>query len=265
MSERSNPDLSFIFFSRNIDKLHKLQAPHYDVPQRDHHFAGLSFRCICFILLLFFRSSIYQFPSQTEIWKHVSDLKQMVGPVYEAETKHNYQGPEPHQEDLSSEVGPVYRVERRHSFQKGFSCEIDKKTVKVGNLNLNSNHQQIRRAPFMRWSTATSTSRASRAKSDRLLQLLVPFEEVTARDDTTTSTQSLSRGETGLMLNGLDQFIIFNIQRSKSVGFEVNTSDDFKEKETRSDDRSVSSELFPNIDLFRTGRNWSARSTPQER
>ena len=56
----------------------------------------------------------------------------MVGPVYEAETKHNYQGPEPHQEDLSSEVGPVYRVERRHSFQKGFSCEIDKKTVKVG-------------------------------------------------------------------------------------------------------------------------------------
>ena len=67
----------------------------------------------------------------TEIWRHVSDLKQMVGPVYEAETKHNYQGPEPHQEDLSSEVGPVYRVERRHSFQKGFSCEIDKKTVKV--------------------------------------------------------------------------------------------------------------------------------------
>ena len=68
----------------------------------------------------------------TEIWRHVSDLKQMVGPVYEAETRHNYQGPEPHQEDLSSEVGPVYRVERRHSFQKGFSCEIDKKTVKVG-------------------------------------------------------------------------------------------------------------------------------------
>ena len=35
-------------------------------------------------------------------------------------------------------------------FQKGFSCEIDKKTVKVGNLNLNSNHQGICRAPFMR-------------------------------------------------------------------------------------------------------------------
>ena len=117
----------------------------------------------------------------------------------------------------------------------------------------------------MRWSTATSTSRASRAKSDRLLRLPVPFEVVTARDDTTTSTQSLSRGETGLMLNGLDQVIIFNIQRSKSVGFEVNTSDDFKEKETRSDDRSVSSELFSNIELFRTGRSWSARSTPQER
>ena len=264
MSERRNPDLSFIFFSRNIDKLHKLQAPHYDVPQRDHHFAGLSSHCICFFTS-FCHSSIYEFPSQTEIWKHVSDLKQMVGPVYEAETKHNYQGPEPHQEDLSSEVGPVYRVERRHSFQKGFSCEIDKKTVKVGNLNLNSNHQQICRAPFMRWSTATSTSRASRAKSDRLLRLPVPFEVVTARDDTTTSTQSLSRGETGLMLNGLDQFIIFNIQRSKSVGFEVNTSDDFKEKETRSDDRSVSSELFSNIELFRTGRSWSARSTPQER
>lgn len=62
----------------------------------------------------------------------MSDLKQMVGPVYEAETRHKYQGPEPHQEDLSCEVGPVYRVERRHSFQKGFSCEIDKKTVKVG-------------------------------------------------------------------------------------------------------------------------------------
>ena len=117
----------------------------------------------------------------------------------------------------------------------------------------------------MRWSTGTSTSRASRAKSDRLLRLLVPFEAVTARDDTTTSTQSLSRGETGLMQNGLDQNIIFNIQRSKSVGFEVNTSDDFKEKETRSDDRSVSSELFSNIDLFHTGRSWSARSTPQER
>ena len=51
------------------------------------------------------------------------------------------------------------------------------------------------------------------------------------------------------MQNGLDKVVIFNIQRSKSVGFEVNTSDDFKEKETRSDDRSVSSELFSNIDL----------------
>lgn len=37
--EYSENMVTFMF--RNIDKLHKLQAPHYDVPAREHHFAGI--------------------------------------------------------------------------------------------------------------------------------------------------------------------------------------------------------------------------------
>merc|ERR1719222_48080 len=171
---------SFQGVIKNIDKLHKLQAPHYDVPSREHHFA--------------------------EIWRHVSDLKQMVGPVYEAETKHNYQGPEPHQEDLSSEVGPVYRVERRHSFQKGFSCEIDKKTVKGPVYAVEHRHQYEQgfsckeRPPSPTPGPVRGGDRQGRHNYKHPI--------------------TLKRGN-----------------RSKSVGFEVNSAEDFKEKETRSDDR----------------------------
>ena len=36
---------------------------------------------------------------------------------------------------------------------------------------------------------------------------------------------------------GAIKFDFLPVSRSKSVGFEVNSSEDFKEKETRSDDR----------------------------
>ena len=42
---------------RNIDKLHKLQAPHYDVPKREHHFAGMQFH-LFFYILLFYRCKL---------------------------------------------------------------------------------------------------------------------------------------------------------------------------------------------------------------
>ena len=119
----------------------------------------------------------------------MSDLKQIVGPVYEAETKHSYQGPEPHQEDLSSEVGPVYRVERRHSFQKGWSKEMDKKTVKVKFLLSLSTCTP--RVLCMQWSTSTSTSRASPARSARPPPPPGPSGEPTDRPGTTTNTPSL--------------------------------------------------------------------------
>merc|ERR1719370_1323210 len=171
---------SFQGVIKNIDKLHKLQAPHYDVPTREHHFA--------------------------EIWKYRVERRQMVGPVYEAETKDNYQGPEPHQEDLSSEVGPVYRVERRHSFQKGFSCEIDKKTVKGPVYAVEHRHQYEQgfsckeRPPSPTPGPVRGGDRQGRHNYKHPI--------------------TLKRGN-----------------RSKSVGFEVNSSEDFKEKETRSDDR----------------------------
>ena len=39
----------FTYMFRNIDKLHKLQAPHYDVPNREHHFAGTQLHLFLYI------------------------------------------------------------------------------------------------------------------------------------------------------------------------------------------------------------------------
>ena len=58
--------------------------------------------------------------------------------------------------------------------------------------------QSLPRVLCMLWSTGTSMSKDSRARSDLHLPPLVPFVGEIAKGDTTTNTQLLSREETGM-------------------------------------------------------------------
>merc|ERR1719341_2599645 len=78
----------------NVQKLNELQGPHYDIPDRSHHFS--------------------------EIYRSIGDLKEMNAPVYNADYKHTYE-PNPNiNPDLKELVGPNYKVSSQHSYSHDF-------------------------------------------------------------------------------------------------------------------------------------------------
>merc|ERR1711915_59486 len=82
---------------KNVQKLNELQGPHYDIPERSHHFS--------------------------EIYRSIGDLKEMNAPVYDTNYKHTYE-PNPNiNPDLKELVGPNYKVNTHHSYGQDFSKE----------------------------------------------------------------------------------------------------------------------------------------------
>ena len=79
----------------------ELQGPLYNIPDNTHHF--------------------------NEILKHVSDLKEMRGPVYTLEREHHFNEIEKHVSGIQQLQGPVYDCIANHHFQ-----EIIKDVDKVG-------------------------------------------------------------------------------------------------------------------------------------
>ena len=127
----------------------------------------------------------------------------MAGPVYDVNYKHEYQGPTPTNFDLKHEVGPVYNVETKHQFKHGFVNEIEKKTIKGPVYEVERKHK------FEKGFSCTH-----RPPSPTPGPVRGDFKSHFKHPITLPSRN----------------------QRSKSVGFEVDTSHDFKEKETRSND-----------------------------
>merc|ERR1712128_91263 len=69
-------------------------GPHYNIPDRTHHFS--------------------------EIYRSIADLKEMNGPVYNADYKHTYKPNDNINPDLKELVGPNYHVNSQHSYQHDF-------------------------------------------------------------------------------------------------------------------------------------------------
>eukprot|EP00091_Calanus_sinicus_P002662 TRINITY_DN12755_c0_g1_i1.p1 TRINITY_DN12755_c0_g1~~TRINITY_DN12755_c0_g1_i1.p1 ORF type:complete len:155 (+),score=31.43 TRINITY_DN12755_c0_g1_i1:39-503(+) len=115
-----------------------------------------------------------------------------------------YQGPEPVPADLKYEVGPVYNVESKHQFKHGFVKEMDKKTVKGPVYDVEHKHK-FEKGFSCKHRPPSPTPGPVRGEFKSHFKHPI----------------TLPRGRDG---------------RSKSVGYEVDTSDDFKEKETRSND-----------------------------
>merc|ERR1712168_361754 len=80
---------------KNVQKLNELQGPHYDIPERSHHFS--------------------------EIYRSIGDLKEMNAPVYDIDYKHTYKPNENINPDLRELVGPNYHVNTKHSYGHDFA------------------------------------------------------------------------------------------------------------------------------------------------
>merc|ERR1711973_546913 len=104
-----------------MGKLKDLQGPHYDIPDRRHHFSEID-RSIDGLKEM-------NAPVYNSEYKHTyepnqminPDLKELVGPHYHVNTQHNYQQ-DFCKETLSKEThGPVFKVERKHGYGADFS------------------------------------------------------------------------------------------------------------------------------------------------
>merc|ERR1712123_338254 len=100
--------------------------------------------------------------------------------------------------------GPVYNVESKHHFKHGFVKEMDKKTVKGPVYDVEHNHK-FEKGFSCKHRPPSPTPGPVRGEFKSHFKHPI----------------TLPRGRDG---------------RSKSVGYEVDTSDDFKEKDTRSSD-----------------------------
>ena len=82
----------------------ELQGPLYNIPDNTHHF--------------------------NEILKHVSDLKEMRGPVYTLEREHHFNEIEKHVSGIQQLQGPVYDCIANHHFQEIIK-DVDKVGIKI--------------------------------------------------------------------------------------------------------------------------------------